>query len=127
MLRSITNPMKRNFSTFFVGRLIKKEVNYVLLLNKLRCNNLSKCNCVNFVNSISVNDIENNRSGWLHVMKSHHTWCPVGPPGSSGEITQEEEERRLLQEIMQDELEKYNDEDDKRDIEYLDEILRRAA
>lgn len=127
MLRSIVSPIKRNFSTFFVGRLIKKEVNHVLLLNKLRCNNLSKCNCVSFVNSISVNDIENNRSGWSHVMKSHNTWCPVGPPGNSGQITQEEEEHMLQQEIMQDELEKYNDEDDKRDIEYLDEILRRAA
>ena len=28
---------------------------------------------------------------------------------------------------MERELEKYKDEDDKRDIEYLDEILRRAA
>ena len=127
MLRSVTNPIKRHFSTFFIGRLIKKEVNHNLLLNKLRCNNLSKCNCVDFVINLNVNDIENNKSKWINFMKSHHTWCPVGPPGSSGEITQEEEERALEKEIMERELEKYKDEDDKRDLEYLDEILRRAA
>ena len=127
MLRSIASPIKRNFSTFFVGRLINKEVNHNVLLNKLKCDNLNKCNCVTFVNSITVNDIENSRSAWLQFMRSHHTWCPVGPPGSSGEITQEEEERILQEEIMKKELEIYNDEDDKWEKEHLDEILRRAA
>ena len=127
MLRSIASPIKRNFSTFFIGRLINKEVNHNILLNKLRCENLNKCNCVTFVNSITINDIEKSRSSWLQFMRSNHTWCPVGPPGSSGEITQEEEERRLLQEIMRKELEIYHDEDDKWEKEHLDEILRRAA
>lgn len=126
MLRSITGPIKRNFSTFFVGRSIK-DINHNVLLNKLRCENLNKCNCVTFVNSITVNDIEKSRSAWLQFMRSHHTWCPVGPPGSPEEITQEEEERMLQQEIMRKELEIYNDEDDKWEKEHLDEILRRAA
>tara|TARA_B100001093_G_scaffold485699_1_gene520362 strand:- start:77 stop:451 length:375 start_codon:yes stop_codon:yes gene_type:complete len=124
-MMSVTKGIIRN--SMRNSRIIKKVVNHDLLLNKLRCDDLINCNCVPFVKSLSVEDIESSRNVWLRFMKSHHKWCPVGPPGGVEAITQEEEEEALEKEIMERELEKYKDEDDKRDIEYLDEILRRAA
>lgn len=125
MIHSTASTILRN--SMRNSRLIKQYVNHDILLKKLVCNDLRNCNCVSFVNSITVDDIENSKMVWLKFMKSHHKWCPVGPPGNSGVITQEEEEKALEKEIMERELEIYKDEDDKRDLEYLDEILRRAA
>ena len=85
-----------------------ENVNHDTLLNKLRCNNLNKCNCVHFVHTLTAKEIEQNRSVWLNFIKSHHKWCPVGPPGTSLAITQEEEEAELQREIMKKEMYYYD-------------------
>ena len=99
-MMSVTKGIIRN--SMRNSRIIKKVVNHDLLLNKLICDDLRNCNCVSFVNSLSVEDIESSKNVWLRFMKSHHKWCPVGPPGGVEAITREEEEKALEKEIMED-------------------------
>tara|TARA_B100000963_G_C22630477_1_gene674688 strand:- start:285 stop:671 length:387 start_codon:yes stop_codon:yes gene_type:complete len=101
------------------------NVNHNTLLSKLRCNNLDRCNCANFVHSLSIKEIEQSKSVWLKFMKSHHKWCPVGPPGTSEPITQEEEEAELQRELMEKDIYYYDL--DPIENEWDEEILMRAA
>ena len=102
-----------------------ENVNHDTLLNKLRCNNLNKCNCADFVNSLTNKEIEQNRSIWLKFMKSHHKWCPVGPPGTSEPVTQEQEEAEFQREIMEKDVYYYHL--DPIENEWDEDILMRAA
>ena len=102
-----------------------ENVNHNTLLSKLRCNNLDRCNCANFVHSLSIKEIQQSKSVWLKFMKSHHKWCPVGPPGTSEPITQEEEEAELQRELMEKDIYYYDL--DPIENEWDEEILMRAA
>jgi len=85
--------------------LIKKEVNYDFLLNKLQCKN--ECSCTKFVKSLKVKDIERYPHVWKKVSKLKNGWCPIGPQSPPQHISQEEEERELQREIMSQEDQLY--------------------
>lgn len=125
MLRSLRT-ITRNYSTN--QDIVIKTLNHNLLISKLRCNNLSKCDCVNYVKNLEIKDLDGKLSIWVPILYSDKKWCPLGPPGSSEVISQEDEEEALRREIMErdNEIYKIYDEDEWASIE-MEELLIRAA
>jgi len=127
MLRSLRT-ITRKYSTN--QDIVIKTLNHNLLISKLKCNNLSKCNCVNFVKNLEIKDLDGKLSIWMPILYSDKKWCPLGPPDPLGEITQEEEEEALRREIMQRDNEIYKIHDDEEDewaSSEMEELLIRAA
>ena len=125
MLRSLRT-ITRKYSTN--QDIVMKTLNHNLLISKLRCNNLSKCDCVNYVKNLEIKDLDGKLSIWVPILYSDKKWCPLGPPGSSEVISQEDEEEALRREIMErdNEIYKIYDEDEWASIE-MEELLIRAA
>lgn len=65
-------------TTTTMNKLIDKRVNYDFLLSKLKC--LEYCPCARFVNSIKVENIEQNPLVWMKIANlNKNEWCPIGP------------------------------------------------